>query len=282
MSTGALAAPGAVHAHARPHVAAASPTLHAVINKHGLKLKGDRSIKASRVAVTLRAKGGERELAIVKFKKSYSFAKLVRDEKYFFTHGGGNGQPTKKALARLHRAIRLCTFAGGLDVQAGSVSKETLVMTKGKYVVYNDGGNLPDDPKTITVTGATHHTKAPKTTATVFMKKNQNRFGGSKVLPAKGTIKVENKNIHSPHFLAMLHVKKGTTRKQVEEGLQSSSPPSFILPGGTGTDALSMGQSQTLSYSIPKGTYAELCFFPDPVTGIPHAFMGMIRIVKAR
>jgi hypothetical protein len=155
-------------------------------------------------------------------------------------------------------------------------------MTKGKYIVYNDGGNFPDDPKTITVTGSTHHTKAPKTSATVFMKKNQNRFGGSKVLPAKGTIKVENKNVNSPHFLVLLHVKEGTTRKQIEDGLQSPNPPTFVLPGGTGTDALSMGQSQTLSYSTPKGEYGELCFFPDPVTGIPHAFMGMIRIVHVK
>jgi hypothetical protein len=277
MTSGAVAAPATVHVHA----AAAQPSLHATINNSGLTLTGDRSIKASRVTVSLKAKGGERELAIAKFKKGYSFKALVRDEKYFNAHGGGQGQPTKKALARLHKAIRLTTFAGGLDVGAGSVSKETLVMTKGKYIVFNDGGNLPADPQTVTVTGATHHTKAPKTSGTVFMKKNQNRFGGSKVLPAKGTITVVNKNIHSPHFLAMLHVKKGTTRKQFLAGLQSQSSTIF-LPGGTGTDALSMGQSQTLSYSIPKGTYGQACFFPDPVTGIPHAFMGMVRIVTVK
>jgi hypothetical protein len=277
MTTGAVAAPVTVHVHA----AAAQPSLHATINKHGLKLKGDRSISASRVTVSLKAVGSERELAIARFKKGYSFKHLVRDEKYFFAHGGGSGKPTKKALARLHRAIKLSTFAGGLDVQPGQTARETLVMTKGKYVIYNDS-NIPSQPQTVTVTGATHHTKAPKTSGTVFMKKNQNRFGGSKVLPAKGTITVVNKNIHSPHFLVMLHVKKGTTRKQVEEGLQSPNPPPFALPGGTGTDALSMGQSQTLSYSIPKGTYAQLCFFPDPVTGIPHAFMGMVRIVTVK
>jgi hypothetical protein len=277
-TTGAVAAPATVHVHA---AAAATSTLHATINKNGLTLTGDRSIKASRVTVTLKAKGGERELAIARFKKGYSFKALVRDEKYFFKHGGGDGQPTKKALARLHRAIRLSTFAGGIDGEAGSVSKETLLMTKGKYIVYNDGGNLPDDPQTITVTGTKHNTKAPKTSGTVFMKKNQNRFGGSKVLPAKGTIEVINKNVHSPHFLAMLHVKKGTTRKQFLEGLESQSPTIF-LPGSTGTDALSSGQSQTLKYSLPKGTYGQACFFPDPVTGIPHAFMGMVRIVTVK
>jgi hypothetical protein len=279
ITTGAVAAPGPGHVHA--HVAAASPTLHATISKHGLKLKGDRSIQASRVTVSLKAVGKERELAIARFKKGYSFKKLVRDETYFFTHTKKDGSPTKKALKRLDHVITVATFAGGLDVQPGQTAKETLVMSKGKYVVFNDS-NIPSQPQTITVTGATHHAKSPKTSATVFMKKNQNRFGGSKVLPAKGTIKVVNHNVNSPHFLVMLHVKKGTTRKQVEEGLQSPNPPSFALPGGIGTDALSMGQSQTLTYSIPKGTYAQLCFFPDPMTGIPHAFMGMIRIVTVK
>jgi hypothetical protein len=102
------------------------------------------------------------------------------------------------------------------------------------------------------------------------------------VLPAKGTITVTNHNVSSPHFLVLLHVKKGTTRKEVLQGLESNGPPSFVLPGGTGTDALSMGQSQTLKYSTPKGSYVELCFFPDPKTGIPHAFMGMIRLVTVK
>jgi len=278
ITTGAAAAPATVHVHA----AAAKPSLHATINKHGLTLKGPRSIKASRVTVSLKAVGNERELGIARFKKGYSFKKLVRDQIYFGSHTDKNGNPTKKALKRLDHAIKVTTFAGGLDVQKGLVSTETLVMTKGTYILFNDGGNVPAEPQAITVTGSTHNTKAPKTSATVSMKKNANRFSGSKVLPAKGTITVVNHNVSSPHFLFLIHVKKGTTRKQILQGLESQGPPSFVLPGGTGTDALSMGQSQTLSYSTPKGSYAELCFFPDPVTGIPHAFMGMIRLVTVK
>jgi hypothetical protein len=30
---------------------------------------------------------------------------------------------------------------------------------------------------------------------------------------------------------------------------------------------------------LPAGDYAEVCFFPDLETGMPHAFMGMVRIV---
>jgi hypothetical protein len=284
MTTGALAAPGAVHAHGHTPAAAAAaaPTLHATIHKHKLTLKGPRHFGASRVSVTLHSKGAEHELAIASFKKGYSFKKLVADILYFGTHTDSNGNPTKQAIKHLDHAVARTHLWGGIDAEAGKTVKETVVLSKGKYTVYDDSGELPASPKTLKVTGATHHTKAPKAQATVAMKKNANRFGGSKTLPAKGTIKVVNHNIHSPHFLALLHVKEGTTRKQIEEGLQSPNPPSFALPGGTGTDALSSGQSQTLTYSIPKGEYGELCFFPDPVTGIPHAFMGMIRIVHVK
>jgi hypothetical protein len=30
---------------------------------------------------------------------------------------------------------------------------------------------------------------------------------------------------------------------------------------------------------LPAGDYAEMCFFPDLKTGMPHAMMGMVRIV---
>ena len=35
----------------------------------------------------------------------------------------------------------------------------------------------------------------------------------------------------------------------------------------------------TVTYHLTKGEYVLLCFMPDPKTGMPHAFMGMIGIV---
>jgi hypothetical protein len=282
ITTGAVAAPGAAHTHARPHAAAAATALHATIHKQKFTLKGPRHFGATRVSVTLHSVGAEHELAIASFKKGYSFKKLVADILYFGTHAKKDGSPTKKAIKHLDRAVAKSHLWGGIDAQAGKHVKQTVVLPKGKYTIYDDSGNLPASPKTLTVTGATHHTKSPKTSGLVFMKKNADRFGGSKTLPAKGTIKVVNHNVSSPHFLVLLHVKNGTTRKQIINALQSPNPPTFVLPGGTGTDVLSSGQAQTLTYSIPKGEYGELCFFPDPVTGIPHALMGMVRIVHVK
>jgi hypothetical protein len=33
---------------------------------------------------------------------------------------------------------------------------------------------------------------------------------------------------------------------------------------------------------LPKGEYVEVCFFPDPKTGMPHAYMGMIGTVTLK
>ena len=103
-------------------------------------------------------------------------------------------------------------------------------------------------------------------------------------LPAKGTIEFYNKATNSPHFLFLMHVKKGTTRKTMIKALQSGpgQGPNIFRNGSLGTDVIFTGHSQTLTYDLPAGDYAEVCFFPDLKTGMPHAFMGMVRIVHLK
>jgi hypothetical protein len=115
--------------------------------------------------------------------------------------------------------------------------------------------------------------------------RNTKRFAGSRNLPAKGTITFKNASINSPHFLALQHVKKGTTRREIIKAFNSgpgSGGPNPFLDGSVGTDVVGPGQSQTLTYSLPAGTYVEACFFPDLQTGMPHAMMGMVRIVHLK
>jgi len=258
---------------------AVSPTLHARISPTAFKLTGDRSFTSNRVTVTLHAVKKERELEIVKFKHGYTLAQARQDIRYYGQHGGFQGKPTHEAIRRIDRIVRNVGFFGGIDADAGQTSTQTIVLPPGKYTFLDDSGNLPKRPRIVHVSGpAAVAAPAPVSSATVTMKTDR-RFGGSRNLPASGTITVVNRSTTSPHFLVLQHVKNGTTRKQVRQGIQSNSAPSWLRKGSGGTDVLSKGKSQTLTYSLPKGTYAEICFFPDPKTGIPHAFMGMIRIV---
>ena len=46
------------------------------------------------------------------------------------------------------------------------------------------------------------------------------------------------------------------------------------------TGSLSPGHSMTVDYDLPPGHYAVMCFFPDPkMKGMPHAYMGMVRVI---
>jgi hypothetical protein len=77
-------------------------------------------------------------------------------------------------------------------------------------------------------------------------------------------------------------VAEGTTTDQVLEFLQSEEgpPPSWVLPASMETGTLSPGRSMTVDYDLPAGQYVVLCFFPDPeMGGMPHALMGMLRMI---
>ena len=81
----------------------------------------------------------------------------------------------------------------------------------------------------------------------------------------------------------MQQVVEGTTADQVLESFQAgpAGPPPPFLEGRLLTGSLSAGQSMTVDYDLPPGHYAVMCFFPDPdMKGMPHAFMGMIRIIE--
>lgn len=276
---------GASQAAAAPSLpgSAVTPVLHARISSSSFKLTGDRSFPSNRVTVTLQAVGAERTLEIVKFKHGFTLSNLRADIRYFAQHGGASGNPTKAAMRHLHDALRHTALFGGEDAEKGKTSTQTIVLPAGRYTFLDDTGQLPRRPRIVHVsanpTGVS--APAPASQATVTMKTDR-RFGGSRTLPASGTITVVNQSTESPHFLLLQHVKNGTTRKQVARGLRSKHQPGFVLPGVGGTDALGTGKSQTLRYSLPKGEYAEMCFFPDPKTGLPHAFMGMIRIVHLK
>jgi hypothetical protein len=276
---GAGAAAGTTHAHAAK---AKTPTLKVTISKH-LKLVGPRSLQAGHVAVTLKAVGGEREVEVASFKHGYSFKDLRADLLAFGESEGQNG-PTKAGLRHLNRAVNHTNLYGGLDTVPGSPEKAVVTLPKaGTYYVYNDSGNLPTQAKKLTVSGPKAKRAKPASSATVIAT-SAKRFAGATNLPARGSITFKNDSTNSPHFLDLLHVKQGTTRKQVINYLNSGSQaaPPFALNGQAGTDVLGEGQSQTLSYKLHKGEYIELCFFPDLQTGIPHALMGMVRVVHLK
>ncbi len=255
---------------------APTPTLDLTITKSDATVRGPRTFKAGRVAVELTAKGGRRTAGLVRFKQGYDFAKFKADILESFS-------PSPDALQALNRAIRRSTFYGGVAAERGRTARGTVVLPKaGRYVVYEFGGNVPRKITTLRVTGPRVPRATPASDGTLRARTGA-RWAGASSLPHRGTLTFANAATDSPHFLQLQHVARGTTRGEVVDCVSDPTCTfDFAREGTAETEVLSPGRRMTLSYRLPRGTYAVMCFFPDPATGMPHALMGMVRIITLR
>lgn len=111
---------------------------------------------------------------------------------------------------------------------------------------------------------------------------SEDRFVVRGHLPAHGSVLVRNV-ADTIHLMVIQPVEAGTTDAEIQAFLESGSQdqPPFALNGPTASmEVMSPGRQLVLSYSLPKGTYVLLCFIADDVTGMPHARMGMHKVVK--
>jgi hypothetical protein len=260
--------------------AEAGTVLRVAITSNGMYLDGPTTFPAGRVKLFVDAAGNDRGAEIIRLHRGYSFKDFRADLKKAFSNLFAPDGDTDKGLKALNRALDNTTIYGGLYSPDGLVRHGTLMLKRpsDRYVLFDDSGNLPKRPIHLTVTDPAGPQTLPTTEATVRARTGA-RFGGDTALPARGNITFRNKATDSPHFLVLQHVKKGTTRKDVLDSFESDSPPDFVLPGEQETDVVGPGHAMTVKLHLPKGYYAEMCFFPDPETGAPHAFMGMVRIV---
>jgi hypothetical protein len=263
--------------HSTARAAAHTPKLHFTISKSGKVslAKSSSTFRPGRVAFTVTTKNHNATLGFVRFADGYSFKKFQKDL----------AATNKGDMTALTRAIKHTTFYGGAgDLGAGSVSGTVVLPKAGSYMAYNFGGNLPKAGPVLHATGRPQHRPAPQTTATLTAI-NGLRFGGASTIPSHGTLLLKNNAVDSPHFFEVDQVTPGTTTQQILDYFQSGSqaPPAFFAGPGFGTEVIGPHQSMTLKYHLAPGTYAEMCFFPDPkMHGMPHAAMGMIRIITVQ
>lgn len=257
--------------------AAALPKISVTIGKDFKKVVKPANRRAGRFAIQLNAKRAHVTLGFIKFKSGYNF-KMARND-LFATFGGD--------LEALHRLNTKSIFLGGLGASRGETASGTVVLPRGNIVMYDFGGNDLVKLGTIKIVGPAQKRPVPDINARVIAK-DMARWGGSKEFRKRGTLLFKNDATDSPHFMMLQHVAAGTTRGDVLQWLQCvPSPedpcaPTFFRDGTLESEVLSPGKSQTVNYDLPRGTYVELCFYPDHMTGAPHAAMGMVRIVKLK
>lgn len=233
------------------------------VAKKAITVKGAKGLDAGRIRVDVTGRG---VAEILMFDRGYDFGDFSKDVGKF---------ERKNDIKALKRAIRHTEILGG--VLPGTSG--TIVLPKaGDYVVFSFASRGHAE----FTAAAGKSSPAPKHDAKIVARTGP-KWGGSTALPKKGTLLFKNGDNTVPHFVLMQQVAEGTTTDQVLEFYMSEvqgPPPEWFLPGYLETGALSPGRSMTVDYKLPPGQYALLCFFPDPnMDGMPHAFMGMIKMV---
>lgn len=111
------------------------------------------------------------------------------------------------------------------------------------------------------------------------------RFETKNVDSVRGAYLVHNRS-KELHEMELQPVAPHTTDQQIQaffdalaQGKQPPKSPFTGPPAGLG--ALSPGHSALLrAHGLRPGTYVLLCFIPDEDLGVPHAFIGMHKVVE--
>jgi hypothetical protein len=228
---------------------------------------GHQGLRAGRVRLTVK---GNTTVEFAKFAPGYDVKDFTRDVNAF----GADGN-----MRAFKRALRNTTFLGGL---APGGSGTIVLPAAGRYSAFAVGerGFIPGPTFRV---GPKKARPMPDVDGRIIAKRGLS-WGGSSHLPAKGTFLFKNRRTAGvPHFVVLQQVAEGTTADEVLEFLQSEEegpPPAWLERGAMETGSLSPGRAMTVDYDLPPGQYAVLCFFPDPkMGGMPHAMMGMIRMI---
>ena len=213
----------------------------------------------------------------VQFHKGVTQAQLVAD-----IHEAIN---PKTAAAGIRHVQRDATLVGGAMVDPSTEVEDTIPLTKGTYWFFDfTQFFVPHAP-----TPAFHRLDVdgpfvggvPRFSAVIDQVETKAgpRFHGPDNLKDGSTYLVRNM-AGEIHELAFQRLNPGVTNKDLTlffAGKLKKSP--FAEAASRGLAAQSPGRFQLLSFHPKAGHYAMLCFIPDDKSGIPHAFLGMHRVV---
>ena len=230
------------------------------VAKQTITVMGAKGLHAGRVQVDVKGKGAAE---IVMFKQGYDAKDLAKDV----------AATDKGDIKALKRALANTTFLGGFEAGGSG----TVVLPKaGAYSVFSFASRGTAEFSA----GAVKKAPTPKTDGKITARSGP-IWAGSSTLPAKGSFLFRNTDRTVPHFVILQQVAEGTTTDQVLTFLQSEEgPPPPFLGRRAGDGIAQPGKSMTVDYDLPAGQYVIMCFFPDPnMGGMPHALMGMLRMI---
>jgi hypothetical protein len=221
--------------------------------------------------------GGGSQISLFHPKHGVSLSQFRRDLADEFSSN------PKIAARGTRELVRDVWVVGLADVQKGTPAVVTEFVTPGTWYLMDLANSMVPHLTTLTVRPAGKNIEQDSDlhSQVTVRATSADRFIAPRVWPDEGTYTFKNVS-DTLHFMAMTPVKKGTTDAQIQaffDGPQNA-PPSFLVNGpSVGNDVVSPGGSLQLTYDLPAGTYVLLCFVADDVTGMPHAFMGMHKVI---
>lgn len=245
------------------------PTITATVTSKAVTLSSGHTVQAGRVIFKVVVPKGDHELQLLKLAPGYTTAMANKDINAAFSG----------KVAAVKRVDTKITWFGGAEATPGKAGYFAETLYAGKYYLIDQNSHAHT---TLTVTGSPVARPWIANSSTIIGNA-KDRFGGDSVLPHSGWTLVRDTS-DEPHFVVFQQVKKGTTRHDVEEYFKAGdeSQPAFALGPNTSTGVISGGTQMLFHYSLPKGEYVILCFWPSDENGMPHAMMGMYKIITLK
>ena len=133
------------------------------------------------------------------------------------------------------------------------------------------------------VGGGWTKTSTPRVTGTITAVGDMDWAKWPRTIGHEGTLKFVNAS-SDWHFVELLQLKPGVTYAQLKDVVENGGDPSTIsspTAADYSTGVISPHHTQLSTYDLPKGHYALMCWWPDE-NGMPHAVMGMFRLIDLR
>lgn len=146
----------------------------------------------------------------------------------------------------------------------------------GKYFALDTSAPSPVRIRTLIVSGPRIDDVNPAH-STVAAVHEMSWAANPRSIPHSGVLRFENQSSDT-HFLVLVRIRDSATFAQVERALRQHGQGLGGLLGRheLDTGAISPRSVLSVSYSLPRGRYAMMCFWPGE-GGVPHAFLGLVR-----